>query len=234
MSKDGGGWAELERTSKKEAGQVEKDPTGKTIGQPGCKVDAGKAPVLQGFLHYFPRAVLAVAEISAFGVQKGYAWNSWETVENGINRYGDAQVRHLVKEVLEGPLDAQSKKLHAAHEAWNSMARLELICREEEKAAPAFGGGGGGSVVGISGNERHRGQRRRGDWQDMYGRSVNLRRKTNGDRRKSGVSAPTKRLESRFSGVKDRRVGHEDSTCPICKGIRGALRKSFVVDRRKS
>lgn len=112
----------------------EKDPTGKAIGQPGCKVDAGKAPVLQGFLHYFPRAVLAVAEISAFGVQKGYAWNSWETVPNGVTRYGDALARHLIKEVIDGPLDAQSKKLHAAHEAWNSMARLELICREEEKA----------------------------------------------------------------------------------------------------
>lgn len=161
---------------------AEKDPTGKTIGQPGCKVDAGKAPVLQGFLHYFPRAVLAVAEISAFGVQKGYAWNSWETVENGINRYGDAEVRHLVKEAIEGPLDSQSQKLHAAHEAWNAMARLELICREEEKAL---------------------------------------------------VEVPATMLDRRV-GLKDRRVGHEDATCPICKGLRGALRKSFVLDRRKS
>lgn len=154
----------------------EKDPTGKTIGQPGCKVDAGKAPVLQGFLHYFPRAVLAVAEISAFGVQKGYAWNSWETVENGINRYGDAQARHLVKEAIEGPLDSQSQKLHAAHEAWNAMARLELLCREDE---PAYLGGGMMS-------ERRKVNRRRPDWQDQYGIGVHpMRRLSTRERRKS-------------------------------------------------
>lgn len=110
---------------------TELDPNGKAPGELGAKLDAGKAPVRRGLIEYFPRACMAVAQVSAFGASK-YAWNGWETVPDGIARYGDAQQRHVVKAMIEGPADSDSGLLHAAHEAWNALARLELILREQE------------------------------------------------------------------------------------------------------
>lgn len=109
----------------------ESDPTGRQPGEPGAKLDAGKSPIRRGLLEYFPRACLAVAEVSAHGAEK-YSWNGWETVPDGVNRYGDAMVRHSCKAVIEGPRDADSGLLHAAHEAWNALARLELMLREDK------------------------------------------------------------------------------------------------------
>lgn len=110
----------------------EKDPNGKDPSQPGAKLDAGKAPIRRGLLEYFPRACEAVAEVSLFGANK-YTWNGWESVPDGVNRYGDAMVRHITKAKVEGPHDKDSGLLHAAHEAWNAMARLELMLRESGK-----------------------------------------------------------------------------------------------------
>jgi len=113
---------------------METDPTGRSPNEPGAKLDAGKPPVLRGAIQYFPRALEAVAAVSAFGASK-YTWNGWETVPDGINRYGDASVRHLTKEAVEGDNDKDSGLLHAAHTAWNSLARLELILRDHEQRA---------------------------------------------------------------------------------------------------
>lgn len=104
------------------------DPYGKQPHEPGAKLDAGKSPIMQGLLHYFPRALKAVAEVSLIGAQK-YAWKGWESVPDGINRYGDALGRHLVDEVIEGPIDTQTGRLHAEQQAWNALARLELMLR---------------------------------------------------------------------------------------------------------
>ena len=108
--------------------QEEFDPTGRAPSTPGAKLDAGKAPILRGVIQYFPLALSAVAEVSAHGAAK-YTWKGWQTVPDGINRYGDALARHLVKENL-GMQDEDSGLLHAAHAAWNALARLELIMRD--------------------------------------------------------------------------------------------------------
>lgn len=93
------------------------------------KLDGGKAPVFRGAIDYFPRAISAVAEVSAFGASK-YAWKGWEGVSDGYNRYSDAMVRHLTYEGTGEVLDPDSGLLHAAHAAWNALARLELLIRE--------------------------------------------------------------------------------------------------------
>lgn len=105
----------------------EKDPSGRQPNQPGAKLDAGKPPILRGAIQYFPRALSAVADVSAFGAAK-YTWKGWESVPDGINRYGDALARHL----LADGIDPQSNLSHAAHAAWNALARLELLLRAEE------------------------------------------------------------------------------------------------------
>jgi len=110
----------------------EYDPNGKSSKEPGAKLDAGKSPVRRGLLEYFPRACLAIAEVSASGASK-YSWKGWESVPEGVDRYGDAGVRHICKSAIEGEIDPDYGHLHAAHEAWNALARLELILRDKEK-----------------------------------------------------------------------------------------------------
>lgn len=118
----------------------EKDPNGYAPNTPGAKLDAGKAPVWQGSLAYFPRAYIKIAELSAYGANK-YAWKGWESVPDGVNRYSNALGRHAVKETIEGPWDKEIEAdpkypacvLHATQVAWNALARLELILREQEK-----------------------------------------------------------------------------------------------------
>lgn len=113
---------------------TERDPNGLDGKTFGAKLDAGKSPVRRGLLEYFPRACMAVAGISAFGAEK-YTWGGWQGVPDGINRYGDAELRHVCLAVIQGEHDSDSKKLHAAHEAWNALARLEFILREHEQEA---------------------------------------------------------------------------------------------------
>jgi hypothetical protein len=106
------------------------DPEDK-IAVGGIKYDGGKAPVYRGAVAYFPRAITAVAAISQFGATK-YAWKGWESVDDGFNRYSDALVRHLAYEGSGEVLDSDSGLPHAAHAAWNALARLELLLREKE------------------------------------------------------------------------------------------------------
>jgi len=95
------------------------------------KYDGGKSPVYRGAIAYFPRAIRAVAAVSAFGASK-YAWNGWKSVDDGANRYVDAMVRHLTYEAEGEVVDSDSGHLHAAHTAWNALARLELILTDKE------------------------------------------------------------------------------------------------------
>ena len=115
----------------------EKDPLGMGSKEPGAKLDAGKSPLWQGAISYFPRALLKVADVSLYGANK-YSWKGWEKVPNGYARYSDALCRHLVKEDIEGIYDLEigndpkypAEILHASQVAWNALARLELLLRE--------------------------------------------------------------------------------------------------------
>jgi hypothetical protein len=104
------------------------------VAKGAIKYDGGKAPIYRGAISYFPRALAAVASISAFGARK-YAWKGWESVPDGINRYSDAMVRHLTEEGKGEVLDPDSGLLHASHTAWGALARLELILKEQEADA---------------------------------------------------------------------------------------------------
>lgn len=108
---------------------MELDPNGSDPHAPGAKLDAGKAPIMRGAVHYFPNAIAAVAEVSAFGAAK-YTWGGWRTVPEGVQRYGDAMMRHVAKEGSE-ERDTDSGLRHAAHAAWNALARLELLLAKE-------------------------------------------------------------------------------------------------------
>lgn len=114
------------------AASVEQDPNGIDSKQPGSKLDAGKVDVLRGAINYFPNALTAVARVSELGAAK-YSWKGWETVPDGINRYGAALTRHLLYEPFatdDGPGGLGRTVLHASQVAWNALARLELILKE--------------------------------------------------------------------------------------------------------
>lgn len=113
----------------------ELDPTGRSPHQPGAKLDSGKSPVVRGALQYFPKALKQVSLLSEFGANK-YAWKGWEDVPDGFVRYTDALGRHLLDEG-EGLFDdgpGGSGFLHATSVAWNALARLELMLRDQENS----------------------------------------------------------------------------------------------------
>lgn len=114
------------------ASDTEDDPS--KIGTGAVKFDKGKPAVFRGLISYFPRALWSVAEISTFGAQK-YAWNGWENVSEGFERYKDAQFRHALLEAMGETNDSDSELLHLAHEAWGALATLELYLREKNNNA---------------------------------------------------------------------------------------------------
>lgn len=115
--------------------KTEADPTGKAAHESGSKLDKGKSPIYRGVIGYFPRALRAVGEVSDYGAAK-YCWNGWETVPDGFNRYSDALGRHLIYEAEGEQRDSDTNLLHAAHAAWNALARLEMLLRKNHPTLP--------------------------------------------------------------------------------------------------
>jgi hypothetical protein len=112
----------------------------------GKKDDKNKPPVFEGVLEYFPLAILEIAKVSAMGAQK-YDWGNWVHVQDGYKRYTSALCRHLVG---KGDLDFddESNLLHAAHVAWNSLARLELILKKMRKRKKRYVVDSGIEIIG--------------------------------------------------------------------------------------
>ena len=110
--------------------RIEHDPHGAPANSPGAKLDAGKnrlGLVVGGFA----RSLKAVGEVATFGANK-YTPNGWMSVPNGVERYTDAMYRHLLDEAAGEATDTQTGIAHAAHAAWNALARLDLMIREQE------------------------------------------------------------------------------------------------------
>lgn len=111
---------------------TETDPLGFSAHQAGAKLDAGKnrmGLVMMGFA----RALAEVGAVGTFGAAK-YTPHGWLSVPNGIERYTDAMFRHLVSEACGEEVDPQTDIRHAAHTAWNALARLDLMLRQGEKS----------------------------------------------------------------------------------------------------
>lgn len=118
-------------------GLSEQDPNGINQHASGAKLDFGKNR-LHLVLGGFSNALQAVSEVGTFGANK-YTDNGWLTVDNGLNRYSDAMLRHYFKEQSGELIDADSELLHAAHLAWNSLARLELLISKSKSSAIGVG-----------------------------------------------------------------------------------------------
>lgn len=112
--------------------KTETDPLGRDAHTPGAKLDAGKprpALVLGGFA----RALTEVTRVGTYGAVK-YTEYGWTEVPNGVDRYDDAMLRHWLDEKSGKPVDPDTDLMHAAHAAWNALARLDLLLRQREGA----------------------------------------------------------------------------------------------------
>lgn len=98
----------------------------------GLKLDAGKPPVYQGVIRYFPRALEEIAVISAAGTAApGHVWDGWKTVTDGFTRYSDAMGRHQLQEVQIDPSkEPQAFITAVATVGWNDLARLEHLIQD--------------------------------------------------------------------------------------------------------
>lgn len=97
----------------------------------GYKADSGKNR-LTLIMHGFAHALLEVGKVGTFGAEK-YTDNGWCEVKNGEQRYTDALYRHLLAEATGEANDSESNLSHAAHTAWNALARLELQLRNSKQ-----------------------------------------------------------------------------------------------------
>lgn len=107
---------------------TERDPFDIDPHTPGAKLDAGKNR-LGLVINGFSRALCAVGDVGTYGAAK-YTEHGWVDVPNGIDRYTDAMYRHLFADAAGEACDKDTGILHAAHAAWNALARLDLMLRE--------------------------------------------------------------------------------------------------------
>jgi hypothetical protein len=106
----------------------ETDPNGLKPGEPGAKLDDGK--VMAGVLADFSLALNEVAKVGTYGAAK-YSRGGWQSVPNGQERYMDAFWRHLLA-MRHEKVDPPSGLLHISQIAWNCLATMELMLREEK------------------------------------------------------------------------------------------------------
>lgn len=117
------------------APSVEQHPCAEPLDMhaPGAKDDADKVRA-ELVLGGFARALLEVAKVATYGARK-YTPGGWQFVPDAWTRYTGAMDRHRLAEGAQGePLgeDPETGIPHAAHTAWNALARLELALRERE------------------------------------------------------------------------------------------------------
>ena len=96
---------------------------------PGAKLDHDK-PRASLVLKDFSLALIEVCKVGSIGAAK-YSDHGWLSVENGIERYESALLRHLLD---RREIDEESGLLHAAHAAWNALAVLELKLRSNDES----------------------------------------------------------------------------------------------------
>lgn len=92
----------------------------------GTKYDNGKLRLAEMIID-FKIPMEELCKVWEFGANK-YEKSNWKKLENPIDRYTNALLRHLLAEEAN-LVDDESKILHAAHIAFNALARLHFIAK---------------------------------------------------------------------------------------------------------
>lgn len=109
------------------------DPYGLSPHTPGAKLDQGKNQ-LGLVLMDFASALIEVGKVGTYGATK-YTPHGWVSVLGAEQRYTDALFRHLMAEGAGEMRDRDTQLLHAAHAAWNALARLRFILERQQTVA---------------------------------------------------------------------------------------------------
>lgn len=87
----------------------------------------------RGVIARFPRAILALAEVSAYGTKKHELPlddKSYLEVPDAEYMFVEAELRHMLKEAINGPYDGDGDQLaHKLEKAWNALADVEVFLR---------------------------------------------------------------------------------------------------------
>jgi hypothetical protein len=94
----------------------------------GTKYDNGKLRLAEMIID-FRVAMEELCKVWEFGANK-YEKSNWKKLANPIDRYTNAMLRHLLAEETN-LVDDESNLLHAAHIAFNALARLHFIVRNK-------------------------------------------------------------------------------------------------------
>lgn len=94
----------------------------------GIKYDKEK-PRYAEFLLDFQEPLEKLYEVWEFGANK-YGKSNWKELDNGLERYSNALIRHLFAE-NKNIYDEETNMFHASHIAFNALARLYFINRSE-------------------------------------------------------------------------------------------------------
>ena len=89
----------------------------------GAKDDS-KKPRMDLVLGGFPNALWGVGEVGTFGANK-YSDNGWKEVDNAVERYSNALLRHYLKYKTGEFYDRETSLPHLSHMIWNACALYE-------------------------------------------------------------------------------------------------------------
>ena len=95
----------------------------------GKKYDGGKSMV-GTLVRIFANALLGIGACIEFGTHKYPKSDNWKLVEDGINRYADSLMRHLLKHYSGEEKDPETGLPHLFHAGWNMLTIIEFYLME--------------------------------------------------------------------------------------------------------
>lgn len=98
----------------------------------GVKNDSGKPKMSMLFSKALKPAIISVIRVLEYGAVKYPGEDNWAKVEDGVNRYRDAALRHL-SDHCTGARTDESGLPHLAHAACSVLFALALEIADEQK-----------------------------------------------------------------------------------------------------
>lgn len=99
------------------------------------------APIARGVLDYFPKAMVAIAELSRIGNEQHNPGQPMHWAKEKSTDHADCILRHMID---RGTIDTDGVR-HSTKVAWRALALLEMEL--DAAAKPILTGAGGGGTV---------------------------------------------------------------------------------------
>ncbi len=97
----------------------------------GFKADTGKPKLSMLFQPVLFGAIVALVRVLEYGAKKYPSADNWTKVEDAVNRYRDAALRHVAARASGEIVDPESGLPHMAHAACSVLFSLALDLKEK-------------------------------------------------------------------------------------------------------